>query len=93
MGSGFCNEWDQMEQGLQGLESSDSSLAANPGGQFLYGAWTQLLLEGDEVTESDAMSRRVWWIDGFIGSDAWVFGQGSSTAMLQLSQEVMVLDN
>jgi hypothetical protein len=23
------------------------------------------------------MARRVWWIDDFIGTDAWDFGQGT----------------
>ena len=79
IGSGFCNEFDKMEQGIPGLEASEASLTANPGGEFLYGVWSQVLY--DEVTgelaDSDAMSRRVWWIDGYISeADAWVFGQG-----------------
>ena len=79
--SGFCNEFDQMEQGTQGLEASESSLAANPGGQFLYGAWAEIGLdaEGDEV--SDAMARRVWWIDDYISdTNAWDFGQGPQSS-------------
>jgi hypothetical protein len=75
--SGFCNEFDQLEQGTPGVEGSESSLAANPGGQFLYGAWSQLQLdEFGEAIASDAMVRRVWWIDGFIPLNAWIFGQG-----------------
>ncbi|OYX30356.1 MAG: hypothetical protein B7Z03_06300, partial [Hydrogenophilales bacterium 32-62-9] len=77
VGSGFCNEFDQMEQGTPGLEASEASLVGSPGGQFLYGVWAQLLHENGEVTESDAMARRVWWLDGYIPSNAWVFGQGS----------------
>jgi hypothetical protein len=77
IGSGFCNEFDQMEAGTPGLEASEASITANPGGEFLYGAWSQI---NHESGVSDAMARRVWWIDGFIGSDAWVFGQGPSTA-------------
>ncbi len=77
IGSGFCNEFDQMEQGTPGLEASEASLVANPGGQFLYGAWSQFLLaELPEEESSDAMVRRIWWIDGFIPLDAWIFGQG-----------------
>ena len=80
IGTGFCNEFDQMEQGIPGLEASEASLTANPGGQFLYGAWTQLLL--DDVThepiDSDAMVRRVWWIYDYIPTNAWEFGGGSS---------------
>jgi hypothetical protein len=80
IGTGFCNEFDQLEQGTPDLEASEASLTANPGGQFLYGAWAEV--EVDENTEepiaSDARARRVWWIDDFISSDwAWVFGQGT----------------
>ena len=79
IGSGFCNEFDQLEQGTPGLEASEASLTANPGGQFLYGAWAQLQIDVDTgaLVESDAMARRVWWIDGYIPANAWVFGQGS----------------
>jgi len=75
IGSDFCNEFDQLEQGRPGVEASEASLAANPGGEFLYAAWAQIDHE-NEV--SDAMARRVWWIDDYI-SDlyAWDFGQGS----------------
>jgi hypothetical protein len=75
-GSGFCNEFDKMESGTPGLEASEASLTANPGGQFLYGTWTQAQLVEGEVTESDAMARRVWWVDDFFPVDAWLFGQG-----------------
>jgi hypothetical protein len=77
-GSGFCNEFDQLEQGKPGLESSEASLAANPGGEFLYGVWTQALLdESGELVESDAMARRIWWIDDYVSSTyGWDFGQG-----------------
>jgi hypothetical protein len=61
--SGFCNEFDQMEQGKPGLEASEASLAANPGGEFLYGAWSQLF---HDTGESDAMVRRIWWIDNLL---------------------------
>jgi len=80
IGSGFCNEFDQMEQGTPGLEASEASLTANPGGQFLYGTWAQLEVDEEtgEAVESDAMTRRVWWLDGYISADwAWDFGQGS----------------
>ena len=89
-GSGFCNEFDQLEQGKPGLEASEASLAANPGGEFLYAAWAQALVDDSKVkdkdkkdksvlVESDAMARRVWWIDGYISADnAWDFGQGPS---------------
>jgi hypothetical protein len=78
IGTGFCNEFDQMEAGTPGLEASEASLTANPGGEFLYGAWSQIY---HDTHESDAMARRVWWIDGYISTDnAWDFGQGPSNA-------------
>jgi hypothetical protein len=69
VGSGFCNEFDQMEQGRQELEASEASLEANPGGQFLYGVWAQI----DHLnSESDPVARRVWWIDDYISeTNAW----------------------
>jgi hypothetical protein len=82
IGTSFCNEFDQVEQGRPGLEASEASLTANPGGQFLYAAWAQLQIDVDtgELVESDAMARRIWWIDGYIPLNAWVFGQGPSGA-------------
>ena len=75
--SGFCNEFEQLEQGTPGLEASEASVVANPGGEFLYAAWAQMQ---HETGESDAMVRRVWLIDGYISeTDAWVFGQGSGS--------------
>jgi len=74
VGSGFCNEFDKMEQGMPGLEASEASLTTNPGGEFLYGVWSQL---EHETGESEAMARRAWWIDDFISeTNAWFFGQG-----------------
>jgi hypothetical protein len=66
VGSGFCNEFDQMEQGRNNLEASEASLEANPGGQFLYGVWAQI---DHEDGTSDAMARRVWWLDNYISTD------------------------
>ncbi|HWR77139.1 MAG TPA: choice-of-anchor O protein [Thiobacillus sp.] len=84
VGTGFCNEFDQLEQGKPGLEASEASLTASPGGQFLYGVWAQLEhpvenneTQWDEVLSSDAMARRVWWLEGYIPSNAWEFGQGA----------------
>ncbi|WP_405034630.1 choice-of-anchor O protein [Ornithinimicrobium sp. LYQ103] len=76
-GSGFCNEFDKMESGTPGLEASEASMTANPGGQFLYAVWAQAQIIDGALTESDAMARRVWWVDDFFPVDAWVFGQGS----------------
>jgi hypothetical protein len=64
-------------QGLEASEAGEASLTANPGGEFLYGAWSQIDIG---TGESDAMARRVWWIDDYIGSDAWIFGQGPLNA-------------
>ncbi len=74
-----------MVQGKLGLEASEGSLTANPGGQFLYGVWEQLqhpVMDGktlwDEVESADAMARRVWWKDDYISENwGWDFGQGS----------------
>jgi hypothetical protein len=80
IGSGFCNEFDQLDQGTPGVEASEASLAANPGGEFLYAAWSQVQHDKGtgEFLDSDAMARRVWWKEGYISTDwAWVFGQGT----------------
>ena len=81
IGSGFCNEFDQVEQGTPGLEASEASLTANPGGQFLYAAWAQL--EHDDGYRRD-LSSPTPWPAGCGGSTAtsprptaWDFGQGS----------------
>jgi hypothetical protein len=73
IGSGFCNEFDQLDQGTPGLSASEASLEANPGGEFMYGVWAQWQHDAatGEITESDAMARRVWWLDDYIPSDAW----------------------
>ncbi|WP_268117132.1 choice-of-anchor O protein [Methylobacter sp. YRD-M1] len=77
--SSFCNEFDQLDQGIKGLEASEASLGANSGGEFMYGVWAQHQAGDDATAESDAMARRVWWIDDYIPLDAWVFGQSSGT--------------
>ncbi len=78
IGSGFCNEFDQMEQGTPGLEASEASLQANPGGEFLYAAWAEIGHDDfGEPISSDARVRRVWYIDDYISETwGWVFGQG-----------------
>jgi hypothetical protein len=77
--SGFCNEFDPLDQGSPGLQASEASLEANPSGSFMYGVWAQWAHDEvtGEVVESDAMARRVWWLDDYIPSDAWETGQGS----------------
>lgn len=75
IGSGFCNEFEQLDQGIPGLEASESSLASNPGGEFAYAVWTQALHDEDtgELEESDAIARRVWFLDDYISeAEAWV---------------------
>ena len=41
-------------QGLEASEAGEASLTANPGGEFLYGAWSQIDIG---TGESDAMAR------------------------------------
>jgi hypothetical protein len=70
-GSGFCNEFDRMNRGGD-TRSSEANLEANPDGSKLYGVWAQWVLDeetGEEVVESDAMARRIWWIDDYISVD------------------------
>jgi hypothetical protein len=59
VGSGFCNEFDQLEQGKPGLEASEASLAANPGGEFMYAAWAQALIDdgSDEAKAEQAQAK------------------------------------
>lgn len=78
VGSGFCNEFDRMNAGGDS-HSSEANLEANPDGSKLYGVWAQWVFDesGEEVVESDAMARRIWWIDDYIPLDAWDFGQGT----------------
>ena len=77
-GSGFCNEFDRMNAAGD-THSSEANLESNPDGSKMYGVWAQWVFENDnyegEVIESDAMSRRIWWLDDWIPSDAWVLGQ------------------
>jgi hypothetical protein len=69
-GSGFCNEFDRMNAGGD-THSSEANLEANPDGSKLYGVWAQWVFDetGEEVIESDAMARRIWWIDDYISAD------------------------
>jgi hypothetical protein len=78
VGSGFCNEFDRMNA-RGDTHSSEANLEANPVGSKMYGVWAQWVFDasGTEIIESDAIARRIWWIDDYIPADAWVFGQGS----------------
>ncbi|WP_455196270.1 hypothetical protein, partial [Kaarinaea lacus] len=78
IGSGFCNEFDRMNA-RGDTHSSEANLEANPDGSKMYGVWAQWVFDatGEEIIESDAVARRIWWIDNYLPADAWVFGQGS----------------
>jgi hypothetical protein len=70
IGSGFCNEFDRMNRGGDS-HSSEASVVSNPDGSKLYGVWAEWMFEDDDdyesdVVESDAMARRIWWIDDYI---------------------------
>jgi hypothetical protein len=70
VGSGFCNEFDNLNTGGD-THSSEANLESNPDGSKLYGVWAQWVFDetGEEVVESDAMARRVWWIDDYISTN------------------------
>ncbi len=67
VGSGFCNEFDNMNTGGD-THSSEANMEANPDGSKLYAVWAQWVFDalGEEVVESDAMARRIWWIDDYV---------------------------
>jgi hypothetical protein len=70
IGSGFCNEFDNMNTGGDS-HASEASLVANPDGSKLYGVWAEWVFADDDdyesdITESVARARRVWWIDEYI---------------------------
>ena len=69
-GSGFCNEFDRLNAGGD-THASEASLKTNPDGSKLYGVWAQWVFDelGEEIAESEAMARRVWWIDDYISAD------------------------
>ena len=67
--SGFCNEFDRMNAGGD-THSSEANLEANPDGSKLYGVWTQWVMDGEEVSDSEAVMRRLWWIDEYRSADA-----------------------
>jgi hypothetical protein len=70
--SGFCNEFDRMNAGGD-THASEANLEANSDGSKLYGVWAQWVFENDdyegEIIESNAMARRIWWIDDFISDN------------------------
>ena len=54
VGSGFCNEFDNMNTGGD-THSSEANMEANPDGSKLYAVWAQWVFDatGEEVVESD----------------------------------------
>ena len=68
--SGFCNEFDNMNTGGD-THASEANMEANPDGSKLYSVWAQWVFDdsGEEVVESDAMARRIWWIDDYISDE------------------------
>jgi SulP family sulfate permease len=74
-GSGYVEKLAAIVRALPGLEASEASMEGNPGGEFIYGAWSQLQISDGA---SDAMVRRIHYIDDYIPSDAWIFGQGQT---------------
>jgi hypothetical protein len=66
VGSGFCNEFDNMNTGGD-THASEANLESNPDGSKLYGVWAQWVFDatGEEVAESSAQARRIWWIDDY----------------------------
>jgi len=69
-GSGFCNEFDNMNTGGD-THASEANLESNPDGSKLYGVWAQWVFDetGEEVVESTAQARRIWWIDDYISDN------------------------
>ena len=71
VGSGFCNEFDRLNT-RSDTHSSEADMEMNPGGTKVYAVWAQWVFEGDrdnyegEIVESEAMARRLWWIDDYI---------------------------
>jgi hypothetical protein len=66
VGSGFCNEFNNLNTGGD-THSSEANLESNPDGSKLYGVWAQWVFDGtgEAVIESEAMARRIWWIDEY----------------------------
>lgn len=69
-GSGFCNEFDRLNTAGD-THSSEANMEANPDGSKMYAVWAQWVFAipddyDSEIVESDAMARRVWWIDDYV---------------------------
>ncbi len=57
--------------------SSEANLEANPDGSKLYGVWAQWVFDdlGEEVIDSEANMRRVWWIDNYRSTNTETCGR------------------
>ncbi len=72
-GSGFCNEFERMNTAGD-THASEASMVGDPDGSKLYAVWAQWVFEDDEdydsdYLETDAMARRLWWIDDYRSTD------------------------
>ena len=77
-GLGFCNEFDDLE-GRRDSLSEEASITSSANGDFLYGTWGQFnVTDTGEFIDGDAMARRVWLLDDYIPSDAWLPGEGQT---------------
>lgn len=64
--TGFCNEFDGLE-GFPDSLSEEASITSSAYGDFLYGVWGQFNVDANGVfIDSDAMFRRVWYLDDYI---------------------------
>ena len=62
--------------------SIEADLEGNSDGSKLYCTWTQWVFAeyGEDVVESDAMGRRLWWIDDYISDEnAWTLPGTNNT--------------
>jgi hypothetical protein len=75
-GTGFCNEFDGLEEKKDNT-SGEASVTASAYGDFLYAVWEQATVDDEgEFVEGDAIFRRVWYLDNYIPLDAWTSGTG-----------------
>jgi hypothetical protein len=66
---GYCMEFDWLEN-KKAVHSAEAALQSNPAGIFLYAIWDQWKEDQDEIPyESDAIHRRVWFIDDGTSTD------------------------
>jgi hypothetical protein len=63
--TGFCNEFDTLEGRPLNL-AGQASITASAYADFLYSVWPQITVDGGGFVESDAIFRRVWYLDEYI---------------------------